>query len=706
MNTLILVESPAKARKIQGFFTDGTKCIASIGHLYDLDPKSLSIDVEKDFHPSYQICPGKTKVIQRIRQMAKDHRVILGADDDREGHAIAWHCARVAKLPLMERNRMTFHEISKESIHASLQNLQRLDMDSVNAQQARRVIDRLVGFSLSPLLWKHIPTSHKGLSAGRVQTTLLALLNDHEQRIRDFRGVPKVSCRGDFTFPFGTGVSQAHGTFHVAKKATATAKARKAETETTLWYESFCQNREFLIASHEIQSVATPPPAPLITSTLQRVGARSLHFSLQKTMGIAQKLYENGKITYMRTDSPTVSPDFQRRLQSHIQGTYSPDVYQPARSSKSKGAQEAHECIRVTDLQGSLDAKGFTKDDRLLYACILRHTIISHMTPALYDVLHLTLQTPESEEWGSFHVTQRYLTSPGFLLYEGNPAVDAVPTFPAEMRFHLQTAKTSYEDTRPPSSYDDSAIVKLLETSGIGRPSTYASLVQTLDTRTYTERTQESPEPYEISTFTLESTGALSHAKETKTPEPHTRIRVTPLGSQVLTYLQTHFPSLFQVSFTAQVETDLDRISQGELDWVSVVRKVYDSFIGTVHLQTSRPSQKKGRGTANAKGKERHLGMYQGSSVILKEGPYGPYLSHGTTRKSLKYVLQGQTPESLCLSDVKDLLRYPLKVGTYEGHDLMIHLGPYGTYLKYRQKNYKVATQETYTLSECLRCLR
>jgi DNA topoisomerase-1 len=704
MKTVIIVESPAKARKIQGFFTDGTKCIASMGHIYDLDPTSLSIDVERGFQPKYHPCQGKSKIIRTLRELSKDHRLILGADDDREGDAIAWHCGRVAKMDFKQKNRIIFHEISKSSIQNAMQNVHRLQMDSVNAQQARRIIDRLVGFLVSPLLWKHIQTETKGLSAGRVQTTLLSLLNEHETRIREFRGVPKVSCKGEFTFTPSSKTSLANGTFQRATKTPSES------FEPSVVYGSFIENRAFRIRKQTTATVTENPPAPLITSTLQRVSARSLRFSLQKTMGIAQKLYENGKITYMRTDSPTMSPEFQGKLREYIHETYSRDSYQATRTSKTvKGAQEAHECIRVTDLMDSVNAPTFTKDDIALYECIRRHTVISHMKPALYTVLHMTLHTPESESHGSFQVSQRYLTYLGYLAYRTHQAyqkgetkseVENVPVVPEDTIFHLQSAVTVYENTRPPLHLDESTIVKNLEASGIGRPSTYASLVQTLDKRAYTEKAMCPQEAYEIQTVTLDPHDDITRGTETKTPPGHTRVRVTPLGSQVLTYLLAHFPQLFHVGFTAGVEQDLDRIAGGTIEWVVVVRKVYDSFIGDVAVQKSQITQ-------TSRGKVKELGCHKGIPVFLKHGRYGPYISYGSANKNLKNVLKttGKTYDTLELSDVRELLRFPIHLGNHEGHPLLVCLGPHGTYLSHHNQNVRIPLQETYTMSECLRCL-
>jgi DNA topoisomerase-1 len=279
--------------------------------------------------------------------------------------------------------------------------------------------------------------------------------------------------------------------------------------------------------------------------------------------------------------------------------------------------------------------------------------------------------------------------------------VESVPVISNETLFHLQRAVTVYEETRPPLYLDESSIVKNLEASGIGRPSTYASLVHTLNKRSYTEHTPCTQDPYEIETLTLDKHGVITQATETKTPPRHTRVRVTPLGSQVLTYLLAHFPQLFHVGFTAGVEQDLDRIAGGTIEWVDVVQKVYDSFIGAVTVQKDR--SRKGGGS----GKVKDLGCHNGKPVYLKNGRYGPYISYGTGNKNLKNVLKtsGKTYDTLELSDVLELLKFPMQIGTHEGHLLIVCMGPHGTYLSYKNKKHRIPLQDSYTISECLRCL-
>lgn len=704
MKKVLVVESPAKARKIQSFFKDGTICLASYGHIRDLDPKSLSVDVDRNFAPQYRISQGKSKLCQQIQAYATTHEIILAADDDREGDAIAWHCGQVANLDFAKDNRIVFHEISCTAIQRSLDAIHPLDMNSVNAQQARRVIDRLVGYSLSPLLWKHVQKGQKGqkgLSAGRVQSTLLSILWDHEQAIANFEPTKSLSCHGAFSFSDGEGVRKAKGGFRPSSRY-----------EPPELLRTFSQDRDFVLSKQETSRETQASPCPLITSTLQQSSQKELHFSIKQTMDIAQKLYETGKITYMRTDSPRVSPEFQERVRDYVGHRWSPTLFQSFAqpSSKVKGAQEAHECIRVTFLDDTLHER-YTENDKKLYELIKRYTVMAHMKPAIREVLRLSLTTDISRDYGEFQVSHKTLIDKGFLsYYDGTTqeySLDICPTFSPDTSFRLETSVCSYEPSKPPSYHDESRIVRTLESSGIGRPSTYASIIGTLSTRNYTEVQTIEPHEYEVETYRLSESDTLSHEIETHLTKPQThRIRLTDLGKRVLEYLLRHFSHILNVEFTARVEEDLDRIHAGQIEWVNVVRKVYDSFISEVILQksltrTASDSAKATKKENKEKEDPRLLGRYQGDPVYLHVGPYGPYLRYRGNNKSLKYL--DASIEELSLRDVEDILKYPLKLGTHHRKSLVLQMGPYGKYLKYNGKNYRIPPSQTDpTLKECL----
>jgi len=722
MKTVLIVESPAKARKIQGYFDDDTICIASFGHICDLDPKDLSVDVANGFEPTYVTSPGKwaKQSIKAIRDHSSSANILLAADDDREGDAIAWHCGQVANLDFKQPNRIIFHEISKPAIMKALDAKHCLNMNSVNAQQARRIIDRLVGFSLSPLLWKHVKSQNqgksksksKGLSAGRVQSTLLSMLKDHEDSISNFQPETKLTCKGTFEIPEPSGHCDA--TF-VQKKPYDPEDLLKA----------FLQNRDFQQTGQSHTEDKSYPPKPFITSSLQQSAQKELRFSVKKTMECAQKLYDGSKITYMRTDSPTISPEFQKVLKGYIADAWTPGDYQPSRTSKKvKGAQEAHECIRVTTMEPENRlGNRFSDDERKLYALIRRVTICSHMKPALYDVLTLNVQTAESRVYGDFRVVHRTLTYKGYLAYHDGTSKEyqlaETIQIPTETHFHLQTSQCAYEDTKPPSYDNESSIVKKLESSGIGRPSTYASSIGTLYQRDYTEVTSIKPPDAQIETYSLKKRDEIVKETKTKTyPSQKQRIVLTDLGKDVLAYLSEHFAHILNVGFTALVEGDLDRISQGEVEWRKVVKKVYDSFITEVNVQKALKPMKydnDGNKPKYPQKAEYALGDYEGTPVILKDGPYGPYVQCGKKKGTLKYLLE--TPEyrdkqleDIRLDDVRDILKYPYHVATHKKAKYVIHVGPHGKYLKVSQekqsKNHRIPQQEDYTLEDCLGALR
>ena len=689
MKTLIVVESPAKAKKIQKYFDDDTLVRATCGHIRDLDPKTLSVDVDRDFTPLYQTIRGKHNTIKTLSQLAKDRFVVLAADDDREGDSIAWHTGVCLGLDFEEKNRIIFHEVTKSAIHSALQNIHKTNLNSVNAQQARRVIDRLVGYTLSPLLWKHIPSDRKGLSAGRVQSTLLTILQNHEQKVQAFVANPIVKCVGDF-------------------KGDIPLKTEYEYNETYLpkdLFECLRENRDFTIKDMAETEEKQYPPKPLITTTLQRCAHTKLRFSLTKTTKISQKLYEQGKITYIRTDSHNISSEFQAKLCNHIKESYTQNIYQPSHTTKKvKGAQEAHECIRVVRLVESLE--GCTQDEINLYNLIREHTVCSHMKPAIHRVLKITLHTPNIN--GVFKGTMKTLAYKGFLEYFGDKHTLETPIVVSpESTFHLHKATHTITKQALPKYLNESSIVKTLESTGIGRPSTYSSIVSTLYTRAYTEIKTYQGEPLKVPTTTLNAKGQIREAtKEIKGAKQSGCIMLTELGKQVLRYLEEHFSNIIHVDFTAQVERDLDMIAEGTHDWVTIVRKVYEMFNETAQLQKGIPSQKKGSDS------DRNLGVYEKHEVVLKVGKFGPYLSYGDRNVNLKYLLQKlqKSHTDLTLKDVTDTLRYPLHIGNVRvkgaSEPMYIHQGPYGTYLKFMKKNYKIPQHSIPTFQECIRYIR
>ena len=691
MKTVIVVESPAKARKIKTFFKDDTIVTSSFGHIIDLPAKHISIDIENDFKPTYKPINGKGKIIKELAAYSEGYRILLAADDDREGDAIAWHCGNTMKVNFEEKNRIIFHEISKKAIYESIDNVHKLNMNSVNAQQGRRILDRLVGYSLSPLLWKNIDSKVKGLSAGRVQSTLLLILKENEDKILNHESTMTYGYQGSFTF------SSDHG------EASRLAVLHTSLTKVpNIVLNDMKKNRSYRILRQYHKEEKKYPGKPFITSSLQQAAQNELGFSVKVTMNIAQKLYENGKITYMRTDSCSVSQDFQDVLKDHITSTYDSSYYQsPQTGRKVKGAQEAHECIRTTSLQESLNSK-YSECDRKLYSLIKKRTITSHMRPATYDNLIYELSNDDLN--GYFEGKDKALIDEGYLIYS-DPTVktyDKISDLPDEI-YHLKSCICSEINSSAAQFPNESSIVKKLEKSGIGRPSTYASLIATLYNRKYTVIQTIKGKEETKKVITLHENDEIVEEREVvRQADQKKRIVLTPLGKQVLKYLMSNFSIIINVEFTALVERELDRVNDGEISWETVVGNVYDSFKDSLIIQRGIKIMPSGKDV-----RERDLGSLGGESIILKDGKFGPYVSYKKKNRGLSYLLKDIPTEydDITLDFIKDYIQYPLSLGKHDGSQVMIHIGPYGKYMKYGKRNIKIPQNAYYELEACIRLI-
>ena len=689
MVTVIIVESPAKAKKIQKYFNDGTKITSSFGHIYDLPKKEISIDIKNNFKPNYQPIHGKEKIIKELRSYSKNNNILLAADDDREGDAIAWHCGLVTKLDFSKKNRITFREISKKAILNSMKNVHKLDMNSVNAQQARRIIDRLVGYSLSPCLWRNIETNKSGLSAGRVQSTLLKILKEHEDSINNFESEYMYDFNGDFEFD--------------NQKLTCELLFTIDDIEPLQIMNLLKKDKKFKLISSKNSEEKKYPGVPFITSSLQQSAQNELGYPVKMTMNIAQKLYDNGKITYMRTDSTNISKDFQETIKQKITDDYSDKYYKEfvPKNKKVKGAQEAHECIRPTDINHNLSDK-WDDTDIKLYNLIKKRTIISHMQPAIYDVLTIDLSNNNIKDIGLFRGKHKTLKSDGYLIYSSRDLKkEAKLKINKDTIFNLVYCICRDIESQAPQYYNESTIVKKLEISGIGRPSTYASIIETILNRNYTVVKTIPEKELEIDTVELVDDKILNKKEKKKISSQKNRILLTDLGKEVLDYLLKNFSGVVNIEFTSLIELDLDKVSEGSLDWIDVIRKVYDSFYKDVQIQMKNKSLVK----SNKNYKEINLGKYKDEDIIIKTGKYGPYISYNNKNMNLKYILEKKDLKSLKIEDVKDLIDYPMNIGKHDKKMITIHIGPYGKYMKYKNKNYRIPQKENYELRELINLL-
>tara|TARA_R110002074_G_scaffold35018_3_gene95830 strand:+ start:55 stop:2103 length:2049 start_codon:yes stop_codon:yes gene_type:complete len=666
---LIIVESPAKAKKIQGFLNKNYIVKSSCGHFVELNTTKLDLMIKENFNPVYQISSNKSKIVKDLKSI-KTKEIILASDDDREGDGIAWHCGNLLKLNFNEKNRIVFNEISKKSILKALENPINLNLNSVNAQRTRQLIDLMIGFKLSPLLWKHIKTHVKGLSAGRVQSCLLRILIEHEDKINNFVGKKEYKTDGEFIID----------KYNLICDFTFLEK-KYEKNDILILYDKLKINKSFNIKSMDNKIEKRYPPPPFVTSSLQQSAQNEFGFSVSQTDQIAQKLYVNGKITYIRTDSTFISEDFHENLKQNIKNNYGEEYYKKHMSNKKiKGAQEAHEAIRPINLEEVLNDK-YTECDKKLYNLILKRTIISNMKPAEYDTYMYNLTNKNIDKYGSFNGKEKFLIFKGYLVYDTDKKLDNVNVFKINDKLQLIESKCKLEEENPPQYLNESSIVKRLETTGIGRPSTYTSSVNTLYNRNYTEVKDIESQKKEREIITLDKNDNINEFIEEYTlPKQKKRIIVTDLGKIVLKYLLTHFSNIINVEFTSNVESDLDKVSNGELNWNIVIKKIYDSFITIVNEQSKFRNLKRDEKVFSNK-------------YTLNKGAYGFYIQDDERNNyNINYYLKYYKLSVNQLEDkhVKSLVKYPKKIGVYENKTVIMKLGPYGYYIDYNGKNYKV----------------
>ena len=681
---LIVVESPAKAKKIQTFFPKNVIVRSSFGHINGLDTSKLDEMIEKDFKPIYKV--SNPKVVEALKSI-KTSDVVLAADDDREGDAIAWHTGNLFKLDYKKCNRIKFNEISKSAILNALENPTTLDMNSVNAQRARQFIDLYIGYKVSPLLWKHIQTDKKGLSAGRVQSCLLKILKDHEREIDDY--TPKYSYKFDSNMYADDIDFESQFQFD------------KIEVDDNLIKEilnKIIECRDFKVLKRNLEEEKSYSPKPLITSTLQQRAQNELGYPVKMTMNIAQKLYENGKITYMRTDSTFISEDFKKSLKDNITKNFGKDYYLNRQCKKVKGAQEAHEAIRPTNLDTVL-SDNYEECDKKLYELIKRITVMSHMKDAIFDVLTLRMTNDLLIDYGYFVSKVKSLKFDGYLKYTGKDLERVELSVYQNIDIcKLKDAVCKYVESNPPQYYNESTIVKKLEKSGIGRPSTYANLIDTLYNRNYTINRDIDSTDKTQKCISLKDNDIREYDEISKTGIQKKRIVVTDLGTLVNNYLYGVLPDMLNTNFTANVENDLDLVSNGKMDWYDVIKKIYEIFNPIIIDQM-------GNKVGDKQSNDTILCRYNGENVLLKNGRYGEYLRYGKQNYNIQGYLRYKKIEAdmIKLDDFETIVQFPKKICKHKNVDVCINIGPYGYYMRYGKKNIKIDQNiDTWTKEYCL----
>lgn len=690
-DNLVIVESPAKAKTIQKFLGNGYVVKSSFGHIRDLQDKKLSVDVEKGFTPEYVIPSDKKKVVAELKKAAESASTVwLASDEDREGEAISWHLYETLGLKEAQTRRIVFHEITRDAIVNAVQNPRSIDMNLVNAQQARRVLDRLVGFELSPILWRKIQPK---LSAGRVQSVALRLVVEREKEIMAFRNEAYYKVEAVF-HPDG---------YAESVKVKAILDTRFKTIDEARGFLQDCIGAAFTVSDVEKKEAKRFPAAPFTTSTLQQEAARKLHFPVSMTMRVAQSLYERGLITYMRTDSTNLSALALGTAKKFITENFGPEYSKPRQfKTHSKGAQEAHEAIRPTFIENT-EIEG-TAQEQKLYNLIWKRTVASQMADA--KVLNTTLRVSSDKRSERFNAQATQVLFDGFLkLYiEGTDNQDPeeeevmLPDLQVGTPMEEKGIKAECKFTAAPPRYSEATLVKKLEELGIGRPSTYAPTIATLTTgRGYIVKGDKEGRKVAVNELELKN-GGISETSRTETVGAE-RGKLLPqeIGMIVTDYLEKYFTDIMDYDFTANVEKEFDQIASGNLVWNEVIGEFYSPF----HKKVDEVLH-----DGNYSHVSKDLGTdEEGNKIIAKFGKFGPYIQKGEGEKA-QYASLGrdQLIENITLDEALKMFQLPRTVGQYNGVDVIALKGRFGPFLKYGDKNFSLPRGKDplkVTLEEC-----
>jgi DNA topoisomerase I, bacterial len=674
---LVIVESPAKAKTIEGYLGKEFKVASSMGHVRDLPKGGDAIDIENDFEPTYEISPDKKEVIQKLRKLAEDAEMVyLASDEDREGEAISWHLKEVLDLNDRKTRRIVFTEITKKAILNALQSPRNIDIDLVNAQQARRVLDRLVGYELSPILWKKIKT---GLSAGRVQSVAVRLVVEREREISDFKAKSSFKVNAIFLLDKG-------------KTLVAELSERFDTEQEAMDFLESCRGAKFSISDLQTRPSKRSPAPPFTTSTLQQEAARKLGFSVIQTMMVAQKLYEAGKISYMRTDSVNLSDEARNGAMAQIQSAFGKEFVQPRQfKTKSSSAQEAHEAIRPTDF--SVTDPGMDRNAGRLYELIWKRAIASQMADAELEKTTATISISTNPR--NFVATGEVVKFEGFLKVYMESGDDdeeeenskVLPPLSVGQKLDLDEIIGKQVFSRHAPRYTEASLVKKLEELGIGRPSTYAPTITTVQKRGYVvKETREGVErKYTVLTF---KDNKIERREDTEiTGAEKNKLFPTNTAMVVTDFLVEHFPDVTDFSFTSEIEQEFDEIASGKLDWKKMIHNFYKPFHKKVSV-----TEKVERSSV---GKSRELGVdpKTGKNVYAKLGRFGAYVQigenpddNGGEKPKFASLRPGQFIESITLEDAMELFKMPRELGEFEEKPVVVNIGRFGPYVLHDKK--------------------
>ena len=673
IENLVIVESPAKAKTIERFLGENYVVKSSFGHIRDLEKKDLGIDIEHNFQPKYEISPDKKAIVKELKQLAKEAKTVwLASDEDREGEAIAWHLFEVLGLKKENTKRIVFHEITKDAILHAINNPRDIDKNLVDAQQARRVLDRLVGFEVSPVLWKKVKPS---LSAGRVQSVAVKLIVEREREINHFVEQKYYKVTGTFETKDANGNS-------VPLKAELSE--RFSTQEETVHFLEHCKKAAFSVSDVETKPSSRKPAPPFTTSTLQQEASRKLGFSVSQTMAVAQKLYEQGHITYMRTDSVNLSQLAIGAAKAVICNTLGEKYSKPRNfATKTKGAQEAHEAIRPTYMDK--ESISGDKNEQQLYSLIRKRTLASQMAEAELEKTTITIAI--TGEKHTFEAVGEVIVFDGFLKvymesFDDEKEDDEAALLPAihkgdQLQRSLIQALEQY--TTHPPRYTEASLVKKMEALGIGRPSTYAPTITTIQNRGYILR--ESRDGAERQLDQIDLKGQDIKVKKISRIFGAEKKKLFPsdIGMVVTDFLSNYFTNIMDYNFTANAEDALDHIAEGEVEWQSMIGTFYQPFHANVE-KTLKESER------NTGARELGKDPQTGETVSVRIGRFGPMAQIGEG-ESVRYagLLKGQLMETITLEEALDLFKFPRQLGEFEEKPVSVGIGRFGPYIKHNQ---------------------
>lgn len=690
MKNLIIVESPAKAKTIEKFLGKDYKVMSSFGHIRDLRKKEFSIDVNQNFSPIYEIPDDKRELVKKLRQAAKEADMVwLASDEDREGEAIAWHLYEVLKLKPATTKRIVFHEITEPAIKNAISNPRDIDIDRVNAQQARRVLDRIVGFELSPVLWRKIKPA---LSAGRVQSVAVRLICEREKEVSDFVSEPFFRINAVFT------------TDKSSTPIKAELQKRMPDQESSLNFLNDCIDAKATVKEITIKPLKRSPAPPFTTSTLQQEASRKLGFSVSQTMMIAQKLYEAGQITYMRTDSLNLSKLALSDMARLIERDYGKKYLQTRNyHTKSKGAQEAHEAIRPTYI--AIDKIEGTHQEKALYSLIRKRALASQMSDAIIEKTTVSISVSSRPE--EFIAQGEVVKFDGFMqVYQTAENVsdtEIIPPLEERQNLSISEITATERFTQAPSRYTEASLVKKMEELGIGRPSTYAPTISTIQGRGYVEKGEKVGIKRKYTILILKDGKIRTYEKSENSGGEKGRLVPTDVGMVVNDFLTKNFPDILDYNFTARIEEKFDEIAEGKLGWNAEINDFYSSFHPDIEkINSLRLEHKVG---------ERILGTEPetGKPVSVKIGRFGPVVQIGDTSSDEKplfaSLLKGQSVATITLEEALKLFELPRTLGEYQGKPIVAAIGRFGPYIRHNNAFVSIPKEfapQTITLDEAI----